>query len=282
MAKNTGIPYEILTQSIFNLILNEKRVKTITVDHDVELQGITAKHKIDVYWEFEEAGIKYRTIVQCKDWATNPVKQEQLFAFKCVLTDLPGQPRGVFVTRTGYQSGAREFAEKNGILLYELREPTAEDKKDWIEMFNIEINMFTPHFENIKPEGDNEWITSESKRLGILESSSIRICMSDTTKLYDEDGSEITDMQSLLNSLVPKGFEELKPTTKNHVFDKPTFIETEDSRIPRMKIKAIKVLISKKLTSMKYQMVGEPFVGYILKNVIEGTERTVTKEQLGK
>jgi hypothetical protein len=43
MAKNTGIPYEILTQEIFNLILNEKRVKTLRVDHDIELQGITGK-----------------------------------------------------------------------------------------------------------------------------------------------------------------------------------------------------------------------------------------------
>jgi len=43
MAKNTGIPYEILTQKIFNLILNNNRVKNINMDHDVELQGITAK-----------------------------------------------------------------------------------------------------------------------------------------------------------------------------------------------------------------------------------------------
>ena len=100
--KNTGTSFELLTRSIFNLIVNEKRVETIDVRHDVELHGITAKHQIDVYWEFKVGGITHKTIVQTKDWS-NPVKQEQLFAFKCILDDLQGQPRGVFVTRTGYQ-----------------------------------------------------------------------------------------------------------------------------------------------------------------------------------
>jgi hypothetical protein len=71
MTKNTGVPYELLTKDIFNLILNEKRVKTIRVEHDVELEGNTAKYKIDLYWEFEEGGIKYKTIVQAKDWSSS-------------------------------------------------------------------------------------------------------------------------------------------------------------------------------------------------------------------
>src|SRR6202022_2747644 len=31
------------------------------------------------------------------------------------------QPKGIFGTRTGYQSGAREYAKDRGIILYELR-----------------------------------------------------------------------------------------------------------------------------------------------------------------
>src|SRR5208282_2707135 len=44
------------------------------------------------------------------------------FAFKCVLDDLPNQPRGIFVTRSGYQQGAKDFAAAQGIILYELDE----------------------------------------------------------------------------------------------------------------------------------------------------------------
>lgn len=39
-----------------------------------------------------------------------------------MLEDLPGQPKGIFVSRGGYQQGAREYARTHGILLYELRE----------------------------------------------------------------------------------------------------------------------------------------------------------------
>ena len=67
----------------------------------------------------------HETIVQAKDWS-RPVEQGQLILFKGVLDDLPGQPKGIFVTRTGYQSGGREFALAHGILLYELKEADDE------------------------------------------------------------------------------------------------------------------------------------------------------------
>jgi hypothetical protein len=74
-----------------------------------------------VYWKFEKSGITYETIVQAKD-LQSPVKKGQLIEFKGVLDDLPGQPRGIFVTRTGYQKSAKTVAIKNGIILYELDE----------------------------------------------------------------------------------------------------------------------------------------------------------------
>ena len=119
---NTGKAYEKLTQAVFSQIVNQKAVDTIAVEHDVVLQGRTTKHQIDVYWEFEVGGVRYRTVVQCKDW-TSPVDQGELLKLKAVLDDLPEQPRGIFVTRTGYQSGAKDFADAHGIVLYELREP---------------------------------------------------------------------------------------------------------------------------------------------------------------
>ena len=66
-----------------------------------------------------------KVIVQAKDWQ-HRVEQVHLLAFRQVLDDLPGQPRGIFVTRTGYQSGAKEFALAHGILLYELKEADDE------------------------------------------------------------------------------------------------------------------------------------------------------------
>ena len=120
--KNTGVPYERLVQGIFQAIHDQEEVNNLTVERDKTLQGKISTHQIDVYWQFEKGGITYETIVQAKDWQTNPVKQGDLFHFKCILDDLPGQPRGVFVTRTGYQQGAKHFAAAQGIILYELDE----------------------------------------------------------------------------------------------------------------------------------------------------------------
>jgi len=119
--KNTGVPYERLVQGIFQAIHDQDEVNNLTVERDKTLQGKISTHQVDVYWQFEKGGITYETIVQARDWQ-NAVKQGDLFHFKCILDDLPGQPRGVFVTRTGYQQGAKHFAAAQGILLYELDE----------------------------------------------------------------------------------------------------------------------------------------------------------------
>jgi len=117
---STGQPYEILVQAIFQAIHDQEEVATLLVERNKTLQGKTTPHQIDVYWKFEKGGIPYEAIVQAKDWQSRD-KLGQLLEFKGVLDDLPGQPRGIFVTRSGYQRGAKDFAAAHGIILYETR-----------------------------------------------------------------------------------------------------------------------------------------------------------------
>jgi hypothetical protein len=117
---NTGIPYELVVKAIFQEILNQEEAQTIDVQHNRVEQGVKTSHQIDVLWRFVRGGIQYTTIVQAKDWASK-VSKEAILAFRGVLDDLPGQPRGLIVTRTGFQSGAKALAEKTGIDLYILR-----------------------------------------------------------------------------------------------------------------------------------------------------------------
>jgi hypothetical protein len=119
--KNTGLSYELLVQGIFQAINDQEEVANLIIERDKILQGKTIPHQIDVYWKFEKTGITYETIVQAKDWQSR-VKKGQLMEFKGILDDLPGQPRGIFVTRSGYQKSAKTMAIKNGITLYELDE----------------------------------------------------------------------------------------------------------------------------------------------------------------
>jgi hypothetical protein len=122
-AKNTGLPYERIVQSIFQAILGQDRARNVVVEHDVKLMGKSGEqHQIDVYWEFEVGGVSYKTLVSAKDWAGN-VKKEQVLSFKTILDDVAGQPRGIIVTREGYQSGAEGFGRHHGITLYVLRKP---------------------------------------------------------------------------------------------------------------------------------------------------------------
>ena len=58
MRANTGLPYELVVQSIFQEILDQDGACTIRVEHDVELQGRTTTHQIDVLWRFEIGGIR--------------------------------------------------------------------------------------------------------------------------------------------------------------------------------------------------------------------------------
>jgi hypothetical protein len=116
----TSRDYELLIREIFQDLLDQDRVPNILVEHDVVKQGLKTAHQIDVYWEFALAGVKYRTVVQAKNW-TKPVDQGELLKFESVLADIPGKPLGIMVTAAGYQKGALDVANTSGIWIYELR-----------------------------------------------------------------------------------------------------------------------------------------------------------------
>lgn len=92
----------------------------ISVEHNIKLQGKFLSHQVDVYWKFSSAGMEHSTVVECKNW-NKRLKQESLLAFRAKLEDL-NHPKGVMVTRSGFQSGAVKYAKAHGIFLYELFE----------------------------------------------------------------------------------------------------------------------------------------------------------------
>ncbi len=113
--------HEILTKWIYKALLDQDRVKNVLIQHNVKVRGIKSFHQIDVYWKFRLAGVEYTTIVQVKKEKRRAEKGE-IHKLEGVLTDLRGQPRGVFVTQAGYQKGALEHARRAGIDLIQLSE----------------------------------------------------------------------------------------------------------------------------------------------------------------
>jgi hypothetical protein len=91
----------------------------VVVARDVTLTGRTGiRHQIDVYYQFEKAGFSHRVAIECRN-KSRAIDKDQVMAFKSKVQDIPGV-QGIMVARKGYQSGAKTFAEDNGILAIDI------------------------------------------------------------------------------------------------------------------------------------------------------------------
>ena len=273
MSKKTGLYYEVLSRQIFDSMVNQHRVKNIDVLHNQILLGKTTKHQIDVYWEFEDAGFIYTNIVQVKDWGGRVTKGEML-KFSKVIEDLPNQPRGFFVSKSGYQKGAKEVAEKNGISLQTLTTVFNDDKKS-IASGILEWQFSLSDASDYHFDLDAKWIEEEAKRLGLRlgkAGSQIKFKPQDVD-FYDESGNVVANLLEIVHSKYPKGIS--KSATKVHVheFDKPTFMDSSNKLMPRYKVASIKFTITTTRHVHRTPIVGTPVVEFILENVLEKSSR---------
>ena len=281
MSKNTGIPYEVLTQQIFQSLHDQDEVNNIEVKQNVTLQGKTISHQIDVYWEFERGGIVYRAVVQAKDLG-RPVIQSQLLAFKAILDDLPSQPRGVFVTRSGYQKGARVYAEAHGIALYELREPTDKDMEGKVMTIRYRLSIFVPTSTDIEPIFDQDWIVAECRRRGFGLDEHTEISISgreDQVSLLNERDENVGTFRTVIAGMFPEDFVELPRTRKEHLFAEPTFLMTGNTRFPKMKLLGVRATITVERRNEEQVLRGEDFVGFVLRDVIGDKTHIIDKDR---
>lgn len=273
MKKNTGIPYELLTKRIFQDILNQSEVKTILVQHNVSLKGKSAVHQIDVYWKFELNGISYETIVQSKDW-NQAVSQGALLQFKAILDDLPGSPVGIFVTRTGYQAGAREYATTHGIILYELREPKDEDFNGRIKEIHLRIISRVPHVTDQQPMIDVAWARGEKERLSLTDQETkIQLeGMADEIHFKDSEGRKIISFHDASTQLAEKASTE--ESLLRLTFESPLFLDTNNPAFPLVRCLGVQAKIRIVEDLHETILKAEDTVAFILKNVISGDIQT--------
>ena len=66
---NPNTEYEKFAQEIYQGLLNEERIKAIQVQHNVKLRGKSGQlHQVDVYWEYELAGVNHKVAIECKNY----------------------------------------------------------------------------------------------------------------------------------------------------------------------------------------------------------------------
>lgn len=137
-----SIQYEQLTQAIYQAILQREGMSNIEVEHDVTLRGRSGvEHQIDVLWRFRQAGVEHKVVIECKNYATS-LTLEKVRNFFAVAHDV-GNVTALMVTKTGYQSGAVDFANHYGIGLKLLRKPTEDDWKGKVKDIHVNITAKT-------------------------------------------------------------------------------------------------------------------------------------------
>jgi hypothetical protein len=197
---NQDIAYEKFAQEIYQILLDSEDIKPTKVQHNVEIKGRSGcMHQIDVYWEYEIAGVAHRVAIECKNYNTSNISIGRIRDFFAALSDI-GNINGIFVCKKGYQSGAIKFADYYGINLKELRVPVDSDWEGRIQ--TIQINLSTLGFKIKKrlPVIDNDWFKSQYPDPSISENYEI-IGNNNEILIKDKDGNKITDFYELDNQL---------------------------------------------------------------------------------
>jgi hypothetical protein len=293
MGTNTGASYEVLLREIFQEILDQDIVNNVTVSRNVTLQGKTVSHQIDLYWEFTIGGITYANVVQAKDWKT-PVTKGELLTFRGVLDDLPGQPRGIFATKTGYQAGAATYAQAHGIQLYTLAAAPAPSVTITDTGYasiriltptdgnrQLEVTTGSSTFTRSAYQIDGAWWRIATRSLNPTSTEAIRsrriVAPPREIQFTDEHGAPQLTLRDVYASLVTTMRKDaVTHRNATHSFTAPTYFATGDPALPRVKVIGVTTTIDINETRQVFPFPS--FTGFILKNLTNGTERRFAKK----
>ena len=113
--KKKGAAFEDFVAYVYQSLLDINDYPSI-VSKRVKVRGLDGTEgEIDVYYEFEHLDMTYRVAIECKDWKT-PITVNQVRDFYAKIERI-SNVAGVMIATNGYQTGAKDFAEKRGILL---------------------------------------------------------------------------------------------------------------------------------------------------------------------
>ena len=184
-------------------MLSTSLVRSIAVEHNAKIRGKSgALHQIDVYWEFEAAGVKYKTCVECKHH-NRSISKSAVAAFSAILSDI-GNATGVFVTTIGYQPGAKAMAGAGNIRLLVVNY--------LLKSVSIQSHFVIPDTEITNPKYDNDQVKGLLQTKG-LQTYTIQKLIGPQTVLHDESGSPVETLREYLNrSILEDGDGSLFPT----------------------------------------------------------------------
>ena len=160
-----GKDYEIFVQKLQQAILNSEeyaKLKNIEIERNKKIiDNSRIEREFDLYWEYELAGIEYKTVIECKNYKSK-IKIGEIDALMGKIKDIPDL-KPVFATKTGYQKGAETKARHNKIDLLIVREQRDEnwqtkDGTPLVKEVDIQINLdVCPRITKFNPRFDRSW-----------------------------------------------------------------------------------------------------------------------------
>jgi hypothetical protein len=275
-------------KAVYKALLNQDQVKNLEIRQNAKIEGTHSRHQVDVYWRFRSAGIDYETIVQVKEEKRRATKGD-IHTFEGVLRDIPGQPKGIFVTQAGYQSGALKHARGVGINLFEFSQPAAAPN---IAMTNLSqakmellpdalamrVTIYNTNVRHMNLVGDEVWL----KHLGFSEMPRLQPTSITELALVDDWGQ----LQETLHNRVQK-FVGRNPTggELQMEFTEPTyligfhFLDRPERTIGPIKLLRMTMLVDVKETVRTKPLSMANFDTYVLKNLMEDDQRYVMVER---
>lgn len=282
--KNTGKEYEKFVARLQQALLNAEpytQQKNIQVEvNKIIVDNCGAKREFDIYWEYELAGITYKTVIECKDYNSN-IAPEKIDALIGKIKDFPDL-KPVFATKKGYASGAIAKAKHNKIELLIVRE---QNDSDWISkdgsplLKKIHLNsiMHSPaQIRRFDVFIDREWFKDQSFKEEQLKSFS---GYSQNNETFIENIAKGTTF-SLLELT-----KELKPLDGKEygVFKKTVQLENafvHDSHI-KLKISAYKIeySIPKPISDFTVIDYSQQLIG-VIEYLQKGTKKPIFKNDI--
>lgn len=277
---NNGKDYEFFVAKLQQALLNadayasQKNIQVEVNKKIVDNCGI--ERQFDIYWEYELGGLLYKTVIECKDYAST-ITVEKIDALIGKVKDLPDL-KAVFATKMGYQSGAQKKAENNKIELLIVREQNNDDWTDadgtpLIKIISMNIYAISPAFiENFTPKFDVEWI-KENTNIDIHKP--LNLSALNTEIIIDNlEVPEKYSYRDLANKLSPIG-EALQGSFEKEEFFENAFIYYKDLKL-KLKSYKVEYTISKPVKNSFEIDFSKELIG-VVEYLQRGTKKTIFK-----
>lgn len=264
-----GTAYEQFVQSVYQAIIDSSDVNTIKVQHNVVVEGRSGcSHQIDVYWEFEVAGKKYNTAIECKSYNTR-VSIGKIRDFYGVLIDVPNLT-GIFATKKGFQSGAKTYAEHYSIDLKEVREPSDDDWEGRVKNIELKVHVRNMNVTSLQPKPTKSFLESLDENEEVKLNADFMT--NEPIVFRDSDGAGLSKID--LDDLVPLDFEEGKGLKFLIELEAHTF-RVGEMEIP---ITGIEYVYDISFDTETIKIEGEQLAKAIVKDVAAGGVKFIDKK----